>query len=397
MTQPATAVVSRSLLPSHPRRLLAAVLVLPTLAVVACGGGQKTERGAPPPVPVTVGQVVQRDMPLTFHAIGHVEPIETVAVKARIGGALQAVRFTEGDVVGAGDVLFEIDPRPYRAAVAQAEAVLARDQALLTKAKSDVDRYAKLVEQDFVTREQYDQILANAASLEAAVAADQANLDNARLDLGYCTIVAPIAGRTGALSVKVGDLIKANADAAMVTINRTRPIYAAFSVPAQLLPRVAGRTNDGIEVRATPAGDDGPPAEGRLSFVDNAVDTATSTILLKATFPNRDERLWPGQFVDLTVVLTVEPDRVVCPAPAIQTGQEGDYVFVVGSDDTVRQRTVQVERSDERDAVIADGLEAGETVVTDGQLRLVDGATVTVKQAPSGEAAAADAAGGDAS
>jgi len=356
---------------------VAAVLGL-SLAAGGCGGGEQTGGGPGARVPVTVGQVVRRAMPLDFRAIGHVEAIETVAVKARVGGALQQIRFAEGETVEAGDLLFVIDPRPYRAALRQAEAQLAKDQAMLAKAEADVTRYADLVKQDYVTKEQYDQITADAASLRAAVEADRAAVETAQLNLGYCTITAPVTGRTGVLNVKVGDLIKANADAGMVTINQTRPIYVSFSVPAQRLAAVLAHRANRIEVTAALPGEEGPVANGRLTFVDNAVDTSTSTILLKATFPNSDERLWPGQFVDVTVTLGEQPDRVVCPSAAVQTGQQGRYVFVVGDDGTVEQRPVEVDRMDEHDAVIADGLSGGETVVTDGQLRLVPGAEVQI-------------------
>ncbi len=351
------------------------------LVIAGCGSPASTQRPGAAPVPVTVGQVVRKTMPLGFRAIGHVEAIETVAVKARIGGALQRILFAEGDTVEAGSTLFVIDPRPYEAVLRRAEAQLARDQAMLDKAESDVKRYADLVAQDYVTKEQYDQITANAASLRAAVDSDQAAIESARLDLDYCTITAPVTGRTGALGVKVGDLVKANADAGMVTINRTRPIYVSFPVPAQRLPEVLAHRGNRIEVAATLPGEAAPAATGELTFIDNAVDTSTSTILLKATFPNADERLWPGQFVDVVVTLGEQPDRVVCPTAAVGTGQQGQYVFVVKDDKTVEQRPVQVDRMDERDAVIADGLSGGETVVTDGQLRLVPGATIQVKQA----------------
>ena len=329
--------------------------------------------------PVTVAKVEQKTMPITIRAIGNVEAIETVAVKARIGGELLRIPFREGDTVHRGDVLFVIDARPYRAALAQAEALLARDQALLAKAESDITRYADLVKQDYVTKEQYDQIIADAAALKAAVAGDQAAVETARLNVEYCTITAPVTGRTGNLNVKIGNLIKANDDKAMVTINQTAPIYVSFSVPAQLLAAVLAHRGSGISVLAAlPEGASEPPT-GMLTFVDNAVDTSTSTILLKATFPNRDEILWPGQFVDVTVILGEEPDRVVCPAPAVQTGQQGQHVFVVKNDNTVELRPVQVNRMDEHDAVIDSGLSPGETVVTDGQLRLVPGSTVEIK------------------
>ena len=353
--------------------------VLVTLAVVtACGGGQE-QRRAQPAVPVTVAKVVEKTVPITFRAIGHVEPMATVAIKARIGGELQKVWFTEGQSVAQGATLVTIDPRQYQAALRLAEAQLARDKALLEKAEADTRRYAGLVKQDFVTKEQYDQITSTAAALRAAVEADQANLDNARLQVAYCTITAPIEGRTGNLNVKVGNLVKADDTNPLVTVNQIRPIFATFSVPAQLLPQLTKHNGNRIAVVATLPQNSGAPEAGELSFVDNAVDTATGTILLKATFANRDERLWPGQFVDVVVTLGEEPNRIVAPAPAVQTSQQGQYVFVVKSDDTVELRPVKVGRIDEAEAVIDTGLTAGETVVTDGQLRLVPGAKVEIK------------------
>jgi membrane fusion protein, multidrug efflux system len=344
----------------------------------ACGGGGK-QRSAPPAVPVTVAKVVQKTMPVTLRAIGHVEAIATVAVKARIGGELQKVWFTEGQAVAKGATLFTIDPRQYDAALRLAEAQLARDRALLDKADADTKRYEGLVKQDFVTKEQYDQIIATAASLRAGVAADQATVDNARLQLLYCTITSPVEGRTGNINVKVGNLVKADDTTPLVTINQVRPIFAGFSVPAQYLQAVLTRSAGSIRVSAVASGSSAPPAEGTLTFVDNNVDPATSTVLLKATFPNQDESLWPGQFVDVTVILGEEANRIVAPSVAVLTGQQGQFVYVVKDDDTVDVRPVKVVRMDEADAVVAQGLSAGETVVTDGQLRLVAGAKIAVK------------------
>jgi multidrug efflux system membrane fusion protein len=358
--------------------------VLVTLVVVtACGGGDQ-QRRVQPAVPVTVAKVVQKTVPLTFRAIGHVEAIATVAIKARIGGELLKAWFTEGQNVAKGATLFTIDPRQYEAALRLVEAQLAKDAALLAKAEADIKRYEGLVKQDFVTRELYDQIIANAAALRAGVAADQATVDNAKLQLAYCTITAPVEGRTGNLNVKVGNLVKADDATPLVTINQIRPIFAAFSVPAQLLPQVTKRNGNRITVTATLPQNAGAPEEGALTFVDNAVDTATSTILLKATFANRDDRLWPGQFVDIVVTLGEEPNRIVAPAPAVQTSQQGQYVFVVKDDQTVELRPVKVDRMDEAEAVIDKGVSAGETVVTDGQIRLVPGARVEIKSGVGG-------------
>ncbi len=367
---------------THARALRAARLaLLPTVAAVAlagCGDGGQ-QRRAQPAVPVTIAKVVQKTVPVTFRAIGHVEAIATVAIKARIGGELQKVWFTEGQDVAKGATLFTIDPRPYEAALRLAEAQLAKDTALLQKADADTKRYAGLVKQDFVTKQDYDQTVANAEALRATVASDTANIDNAKLQLAYCTIASPIEGRTGNLNVKVGNLVKADDTTPLVTINQIRPIFASFSVPAQLLPKLARRNGDRIPVSASLPQSASAPESGQLTFIDNAVDTATSTILLKATFANPDERLWPGQFVDVVVTLGQEADRVVAPAPAVQTSQQGQFVFVVKSDDTVDLRPVKVDRMDEAEAVIESGLAAGETVVTDGQLRLVPGAKVEVK------------------
>jgi multidrug efflux system membrane fusion protein len=350
-----------------------------TVALLAACGGPKQQRRMQPAVPVAVGKVVEKTVPLTFRAIGHVEPISTVAVKARIGGELQKVWFIEGQDVRAGQTLFTIDPRQYDAALRQAEAQLAKDQALVKKANADVQRYAQLVKQDFVTKQDNDQAIATAEALRATVASDQASVDNARLQLAYCTITSPLEGRTGNLVVKVGNLVKADDTTALVTINQMKPIFVSFSVPAQLLPQLTRHNSHRIGVSATIPQNSGPAEQGILSFVDNAVDTATSMILLKATFANQDERLWPGQFVDVVVTLGEEPNRIVAPASAVQTGQQGQYVFVVKEDQTVELRAVQVERMNEVEAVIDKGLTAGETVVTDGQLRLVPGARVEIK------------------
>ena len=356
-------------------------------ALSGCKGGDKKASG-PPTVPVTTAVAVRKTVPVSVRAIGHVEPIATVAIKARIGGELTEVHFREGQNVSAGATLFTIDPRQYAAALRQAEAQLARDQAQAKKAEADVARYRDLVAKDFVTKEQYDQIVATAGSARASVEADQANADNARLQLAYCTITSPIAGRTGNLSVKVGNLIKANDDRGLVTINQVKPINVSFTVPAQLLPQIA--KNDGRHLSvAVLLPDEAKSEQGTLTFVDNGVDPATSTVLLKATFPNDDERLWTGQFVDVTLILGEEAARVVVPAATVQSSQQGDYVFIVKPDKTAELRLVKVARRDETEAVIESGLQGDETVVTDGQLRLVTGSRVEVK--PAGQATGSEA------
>lgn len=362
----------------RPRLAVLPALTLAIALLSSCDNSGQ-QRRAQPPVPVTAAKVVQKTVPVIFRAIGHVEAVATVAIKARIGGELQKAWFIEGQTVAKGATLFTIDPRQYEAALRLAEAQLSKDRALLEKAEADTRRYEGLVKQDFVTREQYDQITSTAASLRASVAADQANVDNARLQLAYCTITAPVEGRTGNLNVKLGNLVKADDTTPLVTVNQIRPIFATFSVPAQLLPQLTRHDGARIGVSASLPQNSGASEEGTLTFVDNAVDTATSTILLKATFANQDERLWPGQFVDVVVTLGEEANRIVAPAPAVQTSQQGQYVFVVKDDQTVDLRSVKVNRMDETEAVIDTGLKAGETVVTDGQLRLVPGAKVEIK------------------
>lgn len=366
-----------------PCQLSRAILLsVPCLAVVGGCGGKGSAPRALPLVPVTVAQVQQRTMPLTVRAVGHVEAIASVAVRPRVGGEVQQVHFAEGQAVTAGQRLFTIDPRPYEVALREAEARLRRDEALLRKAEADVARYEELVRRDFITREQFDQVKASAESLQATVAADAAAVESARLQLNYCSVTAPLSGRTGTLGVKAGNLVKANDDKALVTINQTRPIHVVFTVPAERLAGVRGKAGDGLQVRAWLAGEEGSPEVGTLAVVDNAVDIATGTIALKAVFANEVERLWPGQFVDVELVLEEQQGRLVVPAAAVQTGQKGTYVWVVDPEGKAEQRPVNLARQDEHDAVLDDGVRPGETVVTDGQLRLVPGAKVEVKASP---------------
>lgn len=358
-------------------------VVMPCLVVLwGCGGGSSAAPRPQPPVPVSVAEVQQRTMPLAVRAVGHVEAIASVAVRPRVGGELVKIHFTEGQAVTAGQALFTIDPRPYEAALREAEARLARDQALSRKAEADVARYEDLVRRDFVTREQFDLIKASAESLRATVAADLAAVDSARLQLDYCSVTSPVSGRSGTLGVKPGNLVKANDDKALVTINQTRPIHVVFAVPAEYLGAVRGKAAAGLKVNAHLPGAPGAPEPGTLAVVDNAVDVATGTIALKAVFKNEGERLWPGQFVDVELVLEEQQGRLVVPAAAVQVGQNGTYVWVVDREGKVEQRPVALARQDERDAVLDEGVRAGETVVTDGQLRLVPGARVEVKGGP---------------
>ncbi|HWW60295.1 MAG TPA: efflux RND transporter periplasmic adaptor subunit [Thermoanaerobaculia bacterium] len=346
-----------------------AVLMI-ALAAVACA--EKKEKPRDETVPVTVAQVVQKDVPLAISAIGNVQPLSTVSVRALANGQLMRVWFREGDDVAAGQMLFTIDRRPYEAELAQAQANLARDQAQLRNAESQAARYADLVKKDYVTKEEYDKIVAGAEGARAVVAADRAAAENARLQLSYCEIRSPLTGRTGSLQVHPGNLVRANDTTPLVVINQIEPVRVQFSVPQDQLAAI--RANGGTKTDVT-AGN----AHGTLTFIDNAVDPTTGTIALKATFPNRDRSLWPGQFVTVSMTIANRDDAIVVPARAVQTGQKGQYVYVVKAGNAVEMRNISVFRTVGEESIIDHGLAAGETVVTDGQLRLTPKSKVDIK------------------
>jgi multidrug efflux system membrane fusion protein len=357
-------------------------LLLWTLTFLpACSSGKSEAPPAAPPVPVTAALVVQKNVPVEVKTIGNVEAYAAVSVKARVGGELKQVHFKEGQEVKKGDLLFTIDPRPYEAALKEYRAKLARDQALLKKARYDSQRYAQLIKDDLISREQYEQVTANAQALGATVQADEAAVEHARLQVGYCYIYSPITGRTGSLLIHQGNLIKAEDEKnPIVVIHQIQPIYVSFALPERHFPEIkAAMARETLPVKAAVTGDESHPVQGSLTFVDNRVDAATGTIRLKATFENTDKRLWPGQFVGVSLGLASQPDALVLPAQAVQTGQGEQFVFVVKADQTVEYRAVGVERLMDGEAVINKGLAAGEQVVTDGQLRLVPGARVVIK------------------
>ena len=355
------------------------VLAVLITIISACSGKQQPPQK--PPVPVTASTVIQKTVPIQIRAIGNVEAYSTVSVKSQIGGELVRVHFKEGQDVNKGDLIFTIDPRPYEAALKQAEANLAKDTAQLENAREEVRRYAELVKKGYVAQEQYDRIRTNAAAFEATVNADKAVIENARLQLKYCYIYSPINGRTGNLFANKGNLIKSNADNPMVVINEIQPIYVTFSVPEQYLAEIKKYMSGGkVKVQAFITKGEDNPEEGILTFVDNSVDLATGTIKLKATFTNKAKRLWPGQFVDAVVTLTTQPNAIVVPSQSIQTGQKGQYVFIIKNDLTVEDRPVVITRTINNEAVVEKGLLAGDEVVTDGQLRLVPGAKVEIKK-----------------
>jgi multidrug efflux system membrane fusion protein len=365
------------------------------LVIAACSRSGSSGSGgtAPPPVPVTVATAVSKPMPVELRAIGTVQPSNSVTVRARVGGILAQVHFREGQDVKEGDVLFTLDGGPLEAELRQAQANLARSQAQLNNARKDAERYTELARQGFVAQQQADQAQTAAASLEATVRADQAVVENARIQRGYATIRAPIAGRTGALLVHEGDLIKVS-DTPMVVLNQIRPVDIAFALPERELPEIRARSAEGsLHVSAQAPQSGRPLGEGRLTFIDNRVDQVTGTIQLKASFPNQEGGLWPGQFVNVVLTLATDPAATVVPTPAVQMGQSGRYVFVVAPDQTAELRQVSVAREVGQETVIASGVSPGETVVTDGQLRLVPGAKVDARPAGQTVEAQAPAAG----
>ncbi len=359
----------------------------PTTAPATPPGAAQPRAGVPagqPPAPVVVARVRTAAVPVTLGVIGNVHAYSAVAVKSQVDGQIREVHFREGQNVRKGDLLFTLDQRPYEAALRQAEANLAKDKALLDKAVADLRRLETLVAKDFTSRANYDTAKANVASLEATIKADEALVEQARLRLEYTKITAPIDGRVGSILVNAGNLVKGNDTAAgtLVTINQIRPIYVQFSVPESHLSEIRTRMAAGrITVKAQAPQEDRVAAEGTLTFINNAVDMATGTIQLKATFENDDDRLVPGQFVNVTVELAVIPEAVVVPVAAVQVGQRGHYVFVVKADNTVEMRLVRAGITAEREIVIQDGLKPGEQVVTEGQLRLRPGSRVSVRPA----------------
>lgn len=354
------------------------------LAAVLLSGCTSQQAAAPaaPPVPVVVAKVEKKNVPLELRAIGNVEALASVSLKSQVTGPVVAVLFREGQDVRKGDPLFEIDRRPFEVALQQAQADLARDRAKAENARVDADRYLKLFEQNIAPRQQYDAQRANADALDAAVLADKATIESAKLNLQYCLIRSPLNGRTGNILVKPGNLAKANDVPILVTINQITPIYVNFGIPEQSLADLkrydAKRT---LRVKALIPGEENVTEEGSLSFVDNAVDATTGMIRLKASFSNAKRRLWPGQFVTVVLTLTTQPNALVVPSQAINTGQSGSFVYVIKSDNTAELRGVTPGRTVGAETIVDTGLQPGETVVTDGQLRIVSGSKVAVKPA----------------
>jgi len=378
--------------------VLGCFMVAGAIAAAACSGGEAAPSTSPAgggrggganaqAVPVTTAPVVQKSVPLSVQGIGTVIAASTVTVRAQVTGELTSVNFVEGDEVQEGQVLVTIDKRPLEAALQQTEAALNRDVAQAANARSQAARYQDLLKRGIATKEQVDQMVANAAALDATVELDKANVENAKVQLQYATIRAPLTGKTGLLQVHPGNLVRATDTTPIVTINKITPVWVSFSVPEAMLPDLKRYMARGkLAVTALPPNDEGAPASGLINFIDNAVDATTGQIKVKGTFPNTDRHLWPGQFVNVSVTLSTEPNAIVVPSMAVQTGQQGTYVFVVKPDQTVDLRPVTVERSSGDLSVIKTGVTPGETVVTDGQLRLNPGTRVSIKNAASDKA-----------
>jgi len=371
-----------------------------SLAAAGCSGSEAVQSTPPAAgrggggggggaaVPVTTAKVVEKPLPLELNVIGSAEAYSTVAVRAQITGALNSVGFQEGDDVRKGQMLFTLDRRPLEAALEQAKANLQKDMAQAANAKSQAQRYQDLAERGIATKEQLDTSRTAATALEATLEADRAAVENAEVQLQYATIVSPLSGRTGALQVHEGNLVRANDATPLVVINQVAPIYVSFGIPEARLPELKQYMAQGsVKVEALAPNDTGAPSVGRITFVDNAVDPTTGTIRIKGTFQNESRHLWPGQFVNVSVTLKTDPRAIVVPTVAVQAGQQGQYVFVVKPDQTVELRNVMVVRAVDNESVIKDGLKAGETVVTDGHLRLTAGSRVSIKAGAGAQAA----------
>jgi multidrug efflux system membrane fusion protein len=358
---------------SSIRRALPIVL----LAAAACG---KKAPAPPPPVPVSVARASLADVPQLVTATGTTEPIQSAQVQAQVSGQLIHVRFKEGDKVSTGQVLFEIDPRQFIAALAQAQSNLARDAAQVQSARNDVQRYQALAAKDYVTKQQLDQAEATANALTGTLGGDSAAITQARLNVQYATIRSPISGRAGSVLVKEGNQVRGGSGQTLVVINQISPILVRFPIQASLFDAVRQRASKGLVVNVSPVGDSAHAEKGTLIFLDNAVDSNTGTVLLKAHFENTDAALWPGALESVSLQLDVQHNALVVPTSAVQSGQNGSVVWVVDSSHHARTVKVGVIRSNDSLTIISGSVRPGQLVVTDGQLRLTDSARVSILQ-----------------
>jgi multidrug efflux system membrane fusion protein len=361
----------------------AAALVLAVAASACTSPAAETNTsggGNQGPVPVTVGTVTRQDIPLDLQVIGAVEPLQTVQITTQVTGIITSVNFKEGDDVSKDQVLFMLDRRPLEAAQAQAKANLARDSAQAANARSSAERYKDLFARGIATKDQTDTAGANAEALDATVEADRAAVNNATVQLEYATIRAPLEGRTGALMVHAGSLVVAGTGVPLVVINQVSPISVGFGIPESQLPDLKRYMAKGaVAVTAQPPNDAARPEKGTVAFIDNSVDRNTGTIKVKGTFANTTHRLWPGQFVNVAMILATIPSAITVPSTSVQAGPQGSFVYVVKVDKTAEMRPVTVDRTRGDISIIRSGLQPGETIVTDGQLRLTPGSAITVK------------------
>ena len=360
------------------------------LSLAGCldeGTKKKTES---PPVPVTADKAVARDIPVTLQVVGRAEAFESVAMKSRVDGQVAAVLFTEGQHVNQGDVLIRLDPTDFATRLQQAEATAARDEALIAKMRADTARYTALKERNFVSEEKVNDIRTNEAAAAANLRASKAAVEVARLQLSYATIRAPITGIVGSRLVFPGSAVKAN-DVTVAVVNRVRPLLVSFAVPEKHLPQLrAARQAGTLKVDVTQTGDTSQRFEGTVRFIDNAVDTSTGTILLKAELPNRDETLTPGQFLNVSLLLDTLRQAVTVPSRAVQQGADGNFLYAVKDDSSVEMRRVETLASEEDVTAVRGAIQIGETIVTDGHLRLTPGAKVRVKEVSSSSKAPVD-------
>jgi len=382
------------IIPSLIRLLLPVCLLSVTSLFCGCSGkaagADAQKKVSSPPVPVIVAQAEAKDVPVELRNVGNVEAFATVTIRSQITGQITKIHFREGQEVKAGDLLFTIDPRPSEGALRQAEADLKRDQAQLVSIRLEFERVKKLLEDSIASRDDYDKAEATFHALEATIMSDDAAVSRARLQVEFTSLRSPIDGRTGNLMVKEGNIVKAPDDS-LVTINQVHPIYMTFSVPEQELPAVRQRMKESpLMVEGEVPGEAGEAPRGELAFIDNSVDMTTGRIKLKAVFANTNDMLWPGQFLQTKLILRTLRNATVVPDQAVQSSQTGDFVFVVKSDSTVQKRPVVVGLSRGGMMVIENGVQAGETVVTDGQLRLRDGSPVTVQTQGGNQSAQAE-------
>lgn len=344
------------------------------IAQAAAPGG-----GGRPPAPVVVSTVEQRDVPVQITAIGNVEAYQMVQIRSQVNGQIEKIYFREGEDVRKGQLLYSLDKRPFQAALEQAQGMLKRDEAQAANAKLEADRYTDLEGQGVISREQADLQRTQASSNSAAAYADKAAVDAAKVQLQYTDIYAPIDARTGALMINVGNLVKANDTPFLVQLNQITPIYVTFTVPEARLSEVRQFVAKGLKVLAYPKGQPGNPAEGLLTFIDNGVDPQTGTVKLKATFQNKDKRLWPGEFVNVVLNLSTVHNAITVPTKAIQSGQQGDYVFLVTKDGTAEPHQVTTIGTYQNLTLLKGGLNSGDTVVVDGQLRVAPNGKVMIQ------------------